>query len=116
MADDDGSTGKAGDPAGSEAPEGRDWTSDLTDRLDELIGKVRTQTTDRLLRLARIIVFGFVAVVVGLMAAILAVVALVRLADVLIPQEVWLAYLVLGGLFSGVGAFLWSKRDQRTAA
>lgn len=91
----------------------RDWATDLTDRLDDIVAKVRAQTTDRIRRVVRLIIYGLVAVLMGGMAAVLAVIAAVRAADRLIPQEVWLAYLIMGGLFTAAGGLLWSKRERR---
>ena len=97
-------------------PDGKDCTTDLLDRLDHYIELVRTNTTDRLVKVARLLVFGLLAAIVGAMAGILAVIALVRLLDVLLPREVWLPYVVLGAIFLVAGLFLWSKRTAPTAA
>lgn len=91
---------------------GQDWASDLTDRIDQVVAKVRSQTTDRLVRIARLVVYGLVAVVMGGMALVLVVIGLVRLVDVVVPQEVWLTYLILGGVFTGAGLFCWSKKER----
>ena len=92
------------------AQEGKDWATDLLDRLDHYIDVVRSNTTDRLVRIARLLVFGLIAAVVGTMAGVLALIALVRVLDVILPREVWLPYLVLGAIFLVAGLFLWSKR------
>jgi hypothetical protein len=97
-------------------PDGKDWTTDLLDRLDHYIDLVRSNTTDRLVRVARLLVFGLLAAIVGAMAAILAVIALIRLLDVLLPREVWLPYVVLGAIFLVAGLFLWSKRTAPAGA
>jgi hypothetical protein len=55
-----------------------------------------------------------VAAVVGLVALILLVIALVRLADAYLPLGIWLPYLVVGGIFVLVGLFLWRKRSVKT--
>jgi hypothetical protein len=92
------------------AQEGKDWTTDLLDRLDHYIDVVRSNTTDRLVRIARLVVFGLIAAIVGSMAAVLGLIALIRVLDVILPREVWLPYVVLGAIFLGAGLFLWSKR------
>ena len=92
------------------AQEGKDWTTDLLDRLDHYIDVVRSNTTDRLVRIARLVVFGVIAVIVGSMAGILALIALVRVLDVILPRDVWLPYVVLGAIFLMAGLFLWAKR------
>ena len=92
------------------AQEGKDWTADLLDRLDHYIDVVRSNTTDRLVKVARLLVFGLIAVIVGSMAGILALIALIRVLDVVLPREVWLPYVVLGAIFLVAGLFLWSKK------
>jgi protein-S-isoprenylcysteine O-methyltransferase Ste14 len=96
------------------AQEGTDWTKDLLDRLDHYIDLVRSNTTDRLVRIARLLVFGLIAAIVGSMAAVLALIALIRVLDVILPREVWLPYVVLGAIFLGAGLFLWAKRTAPT--
>ncbi|MGI8807453.1 MAG: phage holin family protein [Acidimicrobiales bacterium] len=92
------------------AQEGTDWTSDLLDRLDHYIELVRSNTTDRLVKVARLLVYGLIAVIVGAMAGIVALIALIRILDVVLPREVWLPYVVLGAIFLTLGLFLWSKK------
>ena len=98
------------------AQEGKDWTVDLLDRLDHVVGLVRSNTTDRLVKVARLVVFGVVAVVVGTMAGILGVVALVRILDVALPSGVWLPDVLLGAIFLGFGLFLWRKANAPAPA
>ena len=98
-----------------EAQEGGDWTADLLDRLDHVIEVVRSNTTDRLVKVARILVFGLIAAVAGTMAAILLIIGAIRLLDVLLPREVWLPDVLLGAIFLAAGLFLWSKRTARPA-
>lgn len=93
-------------------PEG-DWASETADKLEQLVEKVRSQTTDRLVAVARILVFGLLAAVMGIMAAILALAGLVHFLDDMIPREVWLTYMILGAILTSAGLFLWSKKDRR---
>ena len=92
------------------AQEGKDWTTELLDRLDHYIDLVRSNTTDRLVKIARLLVFGLIAAIVGSMAGVLGLIALVRILNVILPREVWLPYVVLGAIFLTAGLFLWSKR------
>ena len=92
------------------AQEGKDWTTDLLDRLDHYIEVGRSNTTDRLVKIARLVVFGLMAAIIGAMAGVLALIALIRVLDVILPREVWLPYVVLGAIFLMAGVFLWSKR------
>ena len=98
------------------AQEGADWTTDLLDRLDHYIDVVRSNTTDRLVKVARLLVFGLIAVILGTMAGIIALIATIRVLDVILPREVWLPYVVLGAIFLGAGLFLWSKRTAPAGA
>jgi len=92
------------------AQEGSDWTTDLLDRLDHYIEVVRSNTTDRLVKVARLLVYGVIAAIAGAMAGVVALIALIRILDVVLPREVWLPYVLLGAIFLGLGLFLWSKK------
>src|SRR4051794_5830852 len=94
------------------AQEGTDWTKDLLDRLDHYIELVRSNTTDRLVKVARLLVFGLIAAILGAMAGVVALIALIRILDVVLPREVWLPYMVLGAIFLALGLFLWSKKTR----
>ena len=98
------------------ADEGADWTVELLDRLDHVIDLVRSNTTDRLVKVARLLVFGLIAAIVGSMAGVLALILLVRVLDILLPRGVWLPDVILGAIFLGLGLFLWSKRTATPAA
>ena len=97
------------------AQEGADWSKDLLDRLDHYIDVVRSNTTDRLVKVARVLVFGVIAMILGSMAAIIGLITLIRLLDIALPREVWLPYVVLGAIFLVVGLFLWSKKTAPAA-
>jgi len=96
------------------AQEGTDWSSDLLDRLDHYIDVVRSNTTDRLVKVARLLVYGLIAAILGAMTGIVGLIALIRVLDVVLPREVWLPYVVLGAIFLGLGLFLWSKKAVPT--
>lgn len=97
------------------AQEDADWTKDLLDRLDHYIDVVRSNTTDRLVKVARVLVFGVIALILGSMAAIIALITLIRVLDIVLPREVWLAYVVLGAIFLVAGLFAWSKKTAPAA-
>jgi vacuolar-type H+-ATPase subunit I/STV1 len=98
------------------AEEGADWTVDLVDRLDHVIDLVRSNTADRLVKVARLLVFGLIAAIVGSMAGVLTLILLIRVLDILLPRGVWLPYVLLGAIFLAFGLFLWSKRTAPAAA
>src|SRR5215212_9467045 len=97
------------------AQEDTDWTKDLLDRLDHYIDVVRSNTTDRLVKVARVLVYGVIALILGAMAGIIALITLIRVLDIVLPREVWLPYLVLGAIFLAGGLFAWSKKTAPAA-
>ena len=92
------------------AQEDADWTKDLLDRLDHYIDVVRSNTTDRLVKVARVLVFGLITAILGGMAGLVALIAAIRVLDIILPREVWLPYVILGAIFLGAGLFFWSKK------
>lgn len=96
------------------AQEGKDWTTDLLDRLDHYIDLVRSNTTDRIVKVVRAVVYGVIAAILGSMAAIVALIATIRILDIVLPRGVWLPYLVLGAIFLAAGLFFWSKKTAPT--
>ncbi len=96
-----------GDGATSTTPE---WAVSALDKVDDLVGKVRSNTTDRLVRVARALVFGVLAAIMGATALVFAVVGTVRGLDEVVPGPVWGVYLPLGAIFVLAGTFLWSKK------
>lgn len=89
-----------------------DWAAQTADSIERVVLGIRSKTADPLDRVVRIVVYGIVAAVLGAAALVLLSVALVRALDVLIPGAVWSAHLVVGGIFTLVGLFLWRKRRQ----
>jgi H+/Cl- antiporter ClcA len=96
------------------AQDDADWTKDLLDRLDHYIDVVRSNTTDRLVKVARVLVFGLITAILGAMAAVIALIALIRVLDIVLPREVWLPYM-LGAIFLVAGLFVWSKKTAPAA-
>jgi hypothetical protein len=88
----------------------RDWAAETADRIDSLVGAVRSKTSMPLERVGRVVVYGLLATVLGLLALVLVIIAAVRALDEAIPGEVWPAHLLLGGIFVAAGLFFWRKR------
>lgn len=93
---------------------GSDWAAQTADSIERVVGSVRGKTSEPLERIARILVYGLLAAVVGIAALALLAVLLVRGLDILIPGEVWSAHLLAGGIFTLLGLFLWRKRTVKT--
>jgi len=78
---------------------------------------VRDKTTGPAITVARWFVYGTFALVVGAMVAILLAIASVRLLDVYLPdawvgeEHTWVAHLLVGALFTLIGAAAWSRRS-----
>ena len=103
----------------SSAPvaEPADWPAQAADTIERVVGSVRDKTTGPAITVARWVVYGTFALVVGSMVLILLAIAGVRLLDVYLPDawvgedHTWAAHLVTGGLFTVVGAWAWSRRS-----
>jgi hypothetical protein len=83
------------------------------DTIDTVVATVNDKAVRPVVVAARGVVFGVVITVVGLSVAVLACVAFLRLTvayTIPFDHKVWISYLVLGALFSLVGAFLYAKR------
>lgn len=97
---------------------GDDWATATADQIERVVDRVRSKTADPLQRLARVVVYGLLAAVVGAALLILVLIALVRglviLLDLVWEPEVWVVYLALGGIFLAAGLFLWRKRSRKT--
>ncbi len=101
-------------PPGAEG-EGGDWATQTADAIERVVATVRSKTAEPLEMVARGLVYGLVAAIVGLAAAVLAAVALVRVLDLVIPGAVWSAHALTGGIFTLAGLLLWRKRTVKTA-
>jgi Flp pilus assembly protein protease CpaA len=94
-------------------PRSPDWPAQAADRVVSVVDTIRDKTTVPLTTVARGLVYGLVAGVMGAAALILLAIAGVRAVDVALPGGVWLAHLVIGMFFTLAGLFLWSKRRRK---
>jgi len=93
-----------------------DWTTEAVDTIEKVVGAVRERTVVPAHRATRIVVYGMFAAFAVLAALVLLVFAVFR-AGVLIAQgEVWIAWLVLGGIFVLLGMVAWAKRNPRSSS
>jgi hypothetical protein len=99
-------------PAAGAAVEG-DWPSQAADTIVRVVGQVRDATTGKVEGAARAIVYGLLAGILGAVVAVLAAIAAVRALDAYLPQEVWLAHLVVGLLFTIGGLLLYRQRHPK---
>lgn len=94
---------------------GGDWPAQATDAIVNVVGTVRDRTTGPITTIARGIVFGVFAGALGIVVAVMLIIAAIRLLNAALPSGVWLAYLVLGLVFVLAGALVFRKRNQPAA-
>ncbi len=98
----------------------KDWPAKTSEMVVHYVGSVREKTTGPALVASRYAVY-FLAI--GLIASVLLILALILLLRVLVlatgylpfidAGEPWLAYVILGVIFTLVGGLLWKKRVVR---
>ncbi|MGD0747135.1 MAG: hypothetical protein ABSB68_04940 [Acidimicrobiales bacterium] len=90
-----------------------DFTDALSDRALDTIDTVVATVNDKAIRpaivAARGIVFGVVIAVVAITVVVLFCVGFIRVTTIA-GHKIWASYLVLGLIFSAVGAILYSRR------
>ncbi len=91
-----------------------DWAGQTADTIERLVETVRSNTSDRLVSLARLVVFGLLAAMLATAALVLLAILVVRLLDSYLPGGVWVVYLLLGGIFTVVGLYLWTRAWKRS--
>jgi hypothetical protein len=98
------------------APPAGDWAAQAADTIERAVGTVRDRTTGPALTVARAVVYGTFAGIVGLAALVLATIGAVRLIDNYLPNaafgedHVWASYLIIGLVFVVAGVVLWLRR------
>ncbi|MGH9281978.1 MAG: hypothetical protein ACRD0S_03465, partial [Acidimicrobiales bacterium] len=109
-------------PQPGEAPSpsrggGEDWTVQAADTIERVVVGIRDKTAVPLTTVARALVYGLLAAVMGLSVLVLVVIGLTRALNAHITQgEVWASYLLVGGIFTLVGAFTLRKATSDKAA
>lgn len=97
--------------------DGADWPVQAADTIERVVGSVRDKTTGPAITVARWLVYGTFALIVGSITSVLLAIAGVRLVDVYLPDawvgddHTWAAHLIVGALFTLAGGLLWSKRS-----
>lgn len=91
---------------------GGDWPAQAADTIVRVVGQVRDRTTGPAITAARMVVYGLLAGILGLICLVLLVIGLVRVLDNYVVGEgnTWLAHFIVGALFTLLGALLWSRR------
>jgi len=89
-----------------------EWPARAADAIVNVVGVVRDNTTGRITTLARGLVFGLFAAIIGTAFLVVVIIASIRLLDQVLPSGVWVAYLVLGVIVLVAGALVFRKRNQ----
>jgi hypothetical protein len=87
-----------------------DWTEQVADAIDSAVHAVRDKTVVPAQNVVRAIVAGLLAGVLASVALVLLAIGSFRVLAVYMPEDVWLAYLILGGILTAAGLFCWSRR------
>ena len=97
------------------ASQASELAGNLSDRVVDAVAWLKARTTVRVVTVLRAIVYGLVALVALVTAAILATAGIVRIWDAYVPvhpvgMRVWLGYVVFGGAMFLGGALLMGQR------
>ena len=95
---------------------GGDWPAQAADAIVNAVETVRDRTTTPIMKIARGVVFGVFAGTIIIVIIVLAIIGVVRLLDEALPSGVWLPYLLLGVLFTVLGAVLFRRRNAPAPA
>ena len=93
------------------------WANETTDTVVRLVGNIRDKTTTPLVYAARGLVFGIIAVLLGVFAVVITLVMVTRGAHEVLnnwfsrDQSVYLSYLAVGTIVSLIGLWLFRKRN-----
>ncbi|MFQ5556792.1 MAG: hypothetical protein ACE5GB_04700 [Acidimicrobiales bacterium] len=97
---------------------GDDWPAQAADTVVRVVDRVKTATTDRVVLLVRVLVYGLVVAVLGLATLVMTVIVMVRMADAYLPigagvgSATWAAHAFIGGLLTVVGVGAWLSRRE----
>jgi uncharacterized BrkB/YihY/UPF0761 family membrane protein len=93
-----------------------DWPAQATDSIVKVVGTVHDKVTGPITTIARGVVFGTMASILGMIAVILFGIMAVRVLDNYLPDavfgenHVWAAYLIVGLVLCAVALVLWTRR------
>lgn len=100
-----------------------EFTDGLSTRALDTIDMVVATVNDKAIRpaivAARVVVFGVIISVIGLAVLAMVSVGFIRLTvawSIPFDHKVWISYLALGGLFTLLGTFLYTKRGVAPGA
>lgn len=98
------------------------WAEATTEQVVRLVDNVKAKTTKPAVMAARGLVFGLLAIFLGLFALVLLLVGLTRglqaAIEPLLDQDraVYISYFLVGGVLTLIGAILFKKRNDTSGA
>jgi hypothetical protein len=100
-------------------PPQEDWPAQVADTIVNVIGSVRDKTTGPAITIARAVVYGTFAAIIGCVALVVLVIAGVRFIDSYLPSawfgesHTWAAHLIIGLVLTIAGLVLFLRRHPR---
>lgn len=96
----------------------QDWTVQTADTIERVVGGIRDKTTVPLTAVARGLVYGQVAAVMGAVTLVLLAIGAVRVITNYLPVQpharaVWITEAIAGGIFLLPGLFLLRKASSK---
>jgi MFS family permease len=98
-----------------------DWPAQATDSIVKVVGTVQEKVTGPVTKVARGIVFGTFAAILGGAAFALLIILAIRIVNNYLPDavfgenHVWAAYFIVGALLCLAALWLWLKREPKQA-
>jgi hypothetical protein len=86
-----------------------DWPAQAADAIERVVTTVRDKTVVPAQKATRAVVYGLLATFFIVTALVLLLIGSFR-GLVILTGDVWLAYVIVGGILVLGGAFLWSRR------
>ena len=96
-----------------------DWPAQATDSIVKVVGTVQEKVTGPVTTVARAIVFGTFAAILGGAAFVLLIILAIRVINNYLPDAVfgenhmWAAYFIVGALLCVIAFLLWLKREPK---
>jgi hypothetical protein len=92
-----------------------DWAAQLTEKVGQVVELIRDRTVRPVEKFVRAAIFGVLAFFVVIFVLVALMIGLIRLFNnEVFDQRVWASYLLVGGIFVAVGAFISRMRHSRT--
>jgi hypothetical protein len=98
-----------------------DWPAQATDSIVKVVGTVQEKVTGPVTTVARGIVFGTFAAILGGTAFVLLIILAIRIVNNYLPDavfgenHVWAAYFIVGALLCLAAFLLWLRREPKQA-